>query len=430
MEKHKLHWLKLDNAAKIYPAAKRKGWINFFRLSATLTEDIDVKLLGNALSNISPRFPSICVRLRHGLFWYYLEELAHAPELRTEGPCPLIVEPKKALGNSAIRVIYYKNRIAVEYFHSVTDGTGGMVFLKSLVAEYLTLRYGIKIPYSDDILDPASPVDPSEMEDCFPKFEGRVARSRSDGRTYKLKGTKKQGKFLDLTVGTLDAGELIHISHEYGVSVTAFLTAVMLKSLIEHQNKTTENIKRQRPVKVLIPVNLRKLYGAYTLRNFSQYITPGVDPRLGEYTLKELATAVHHQMGDEITPQKMSARIKVNTDAERSLIARIPPLFIKNLVMRAVYDSVGETTSCLNISNLGAVRLPRVMEKYVERFDFIIGTPASTPNNCSVVSYGGKAYINFIRNIKETELERLFFTNLVKLGLHVHIQSNQSEVYV
>ena len=430
MQKQKLHWLKLDNAAKIYPAAKRKGWINFFRLSATLCEDVDPAILQSALNTVHRRFPSILARLRHGLFWYYLEEMASPPTIREEGPCPLIVEGKENLSKCAIRVIYYKNRIAVEYFHSITDGTGGMIFLKSLVAEYLKQRYGAIIPYSNDILDPSDSVKKEELEDCFPKFEGRVARPRSDSRTYKLKGTKKIGKFLDLTVGTLDAGELISISHEYDVSVTEFLCAVMLKALIEHQNAHVPKISRQKPVKVLIPVNLRRLYGAVTLRNFSQYVTPGIDPRLGTYTLKELATAVHHHMGEEVTPQKMSARIKVNTDAEKSLLARIPPLFLKNIVMRLVYDSVGETTSCLNISNLGLVRLPEEMEKYVDRFDFIIGPPASTPNNCSVASYKGKVYINFIRNIKEAELERLFFTTLVKLGLHVNIQSNQSEVYI
>ena len=213
-----------------------------------------------------------------------------APRVREEGPCPLIVESKKELGKSAIRVISYKKRIAVEYFHSITDGTGGMIFLKSLTAEYLKLKYGAKIPYSNDILDPSEPINPEELEDCFLKHEGRVPRPRGDAKTYKLKGTKKEGKFLDLTVGTLDAGELLHAAHEYGVSVTEFLCAVMLKSLIEHQNTSVPKISRQRPVKVLIPVNLRRLYGARTLRNFSQYITPGIDPRLGEYTLKELAT--------------------------------------------------------------------------------------------------------------------------------------------
>lgn len=37
----KLRWMKLDNAAKIYPAAKRRNWNNTFRLSATLSEPIN-----------------------------------------------------------------------------------------------------------------------------------------------------------------------------------------------------------------------------------------------------------------------------------------------------------------------------------------------------------------------------------------------------
>ena len=428
MNKQKLHWMKLDNAAKIYPAAKRRGWINYFRLSATLSDKVDTVILQRALDVIRKRFPSICARLCHGLFWYYLEEMPSSPRVREEGPCPLIGENKKALGKSAIRVICYNNRIAVEFFHSITDGTGGMVFLKSLVAEYIHQKYGETIPYSNDILDPSMPVRPEELEDCFQKYEGRVARSRNDSRSYKLKGTRKEGKFLDLTVGELDSGELLHLAHEYDVSVTEFLCAVMLKSLITHQNDHVQSIKRQRPVKVLIPVNLRRLYGAETLRNFSQYITPGIDPRLGEYTLHELTKAVHHHMGEEITPQKMSARIKVNTEAEKSIFTRIPPLFIKNIVMRLVYDTVGETTSCLNISNLGVVKLPREMSKYVDRFDFIIGPPASTPNNCSVVTYKGSVYINFIRNICEADLERHFFKVLRDMGIPVTVESNRNEV--
>ena len=44
-----LRWMRLDNAAKIYPAAKRRNWNNFFRISATLTESIDRAVLAAAL---------------------------------------------------------------------------------------------------------------------------------------------------------------------------------------------------------------------------------------------------------------------------------------------------------------------------------------------------------------------------------------------
>ena len=62
-----LRWMRLDNAAKIYPAAKRRNWNNFFRLSATLTEPVDVAVLRSALDVTVRRFPSMAVRLRRGV---------------------------------------------------------------------------------------------------------------------------------------------------------------------------------------------------------------------------------------------------------------------------------------------------------------------------------------------------------------------------
>jgi hypothetical protein len=41
-----------------------------------------------------------------------------------------------------------------------------------------------------------------------------------------------------------------------------------------------------------------------------------------------------------------------------------------------------------------------------------------------VVSFGEKTCINMIRNIRESELERRFFSTLVELGLAVDIETN------
>jgi hypothetical protein len=65
------------------------------------------------------------------------------------------------------------------------------------------------------------------------------------------------------------------------------------------------------------------------------------------------------------------------------------------------------------------------MTPYVDRFDFMIGVQYSYPNNCSVVSWQGKTYISMIRSIRDSELERLFFSRLVELGIPVDIESNR-----
>ena len=135
--KKQLRWMPLDNAAKIYPAARRQNWSNVYRLSMTLKEDVDEDVLRDALDVTVRRFPSIAARLRRGLFWYYLEQVSESPDLTKESSYPLVRMSRKEMGKCAFRVIAYKKRIAVEFFHALTDGTGGMIFIKSLVAEYL-----------------------------------------------------------------------------------------------------------------------------------------------------------------------------------------------------------------------------------------------------------------------------------------------------
>ena len=110
---------------------------------------------------------------------------------------------------------------------------------------------------------------------------------------------------------------------------------------------------------------------------------------------------------------------------QRSLPLRLTPLPLKTLAMRLVYALSGESKGCLNISNMGTVTLPETMAPYVERFDFIIGVQYSYPNNCSVVSWQGKTYISMIRGIRDSELERLFFSSLVEKGIPVEIESNR-----
>ena len=125
-------WLRLDNAAKIFPASRRRGWYNMFRLSATLSEPVSPEILQSAVNVTIRRFPMIAARLKAGFFWYYLEEIESPPKVRRDGYQPLMPDSFANVKKCAIRVLYYNNRIAVEFFHAVTDGTGGMIFLKRL----------------------------------------------------------------------------------------------------------------------------------------------------------------------------------------------------------------------------------------------------------------------------------------------------------
>lgn len=422
---NKRRWLRLDNAGKIFPASRRRGWYNVFRLSAELNEAVDPLVLQSALDVTLKRFPSIATRLRRGVFWYYLEEIDTPPSVMQDGHQPLMRRPFDDVRKCAIRVLYYKNRIAVEFFHAVTDGTGGAVFLKCLLAEYITQKYNISVSNTCGVLDRYAMPTEGELEDSFLKNTGNVGLARNDEKAFKILGTPEKDGFLNLTCGILDAKAVVDIAHKYGVTVTAFLVAVMISSIISIQNRRVPNTKKHRPVKIQVPVNLRKLFGSRTMRNFVMTVNIGVDPRMGEFTFDELVKIIHHQMALAVTPKNMQAIFTTNVNTEKVLAIKVVPLFLKNIIMRLVFDSCGDSQGCLSISNLANIDIPDEMKPYITRFEFIIGPQSAAPYNCGVCSFDGKMYINMIRNSVEPELEGEFFRRLVKFGLNVKLESNQ-----
>ena len=420
-----LRWMKLDNAAKIYPAAKRRNWNNFFRISATLNEPVNTAVLRSALDVTARRFPSIAVRLRRGVFWYYLEQIPHPPAIQEEKSCPLAHVPFHEVRQCAFRVLVYHNRFAVEFFHALTDGTGGLTFFKTLLAEYLSQKHGLTIPAGDGVLGRLEEPDEEELEDSFLRYAGSVKASRRESTAWHLTGTPEKDGFKDLVTMMIPADKLKDCAKAHGVTVTELLCAAMMQAICRLQAEKVPQRRLRKPVKVLLPVNLRNLFPSRTLRNFASYITPEVDPRMGDYTFDDICAAVHHRMGLENNPQTMRAKFATNVASEQSPLLRVMPLFIKNLAMKAVFDTVGECKSCLCLSNLGVVRLPEVMAPYVARMDFIIGVQAKAPHNCGVLTWNDTVYINCIRSIQEPELELHFYRVLHQLGLPVKVESNQ-----
>ena len=418
------NWYRLDTAALIFPAITRRDWSNAFRVSACLKEDVDTAILQQAVDALRPRFPSYYVTLHKGVFWYYLEESREPVRVQNDYAYPLTFMSSRELRHNCLRVLVYKNRIAAEFFHALTDGHGGSVYLCNLIARYLELKEGIAIPRGGLLRDLNESPPPEELEDSFLKNAAEVAAGRREEPSYHLHGVREERGFKTLTTGIVETQALLDAAHRYGVTVTALLAAVMAESIIAMQSEERPR-RRQRPVKITIPVDLRRLYGSRTLRNFSLVLNLGVDPRYGDYTLEELCRSIYHQIGANATPQNMAGMIAANVQPQQLVPLRLAPVFIKNLVMDAVYRRSGESGGSLNVSNITKLPLPEEMLQYVERMEFIIGPQRSYPNNCSVMSFGGKTYINMIRNIRETELERRFFSRLVELGIAVEIECNR-----
>ena len=117
--KQKKEWYRLDNAGKLYPSITSTRVSTVFRLSATLYNNIDSKVLQIALNNIIEYFPYFKVNLKRGLFWYYFEHTEKYPKVQKETYYPCMFMFYKNKNSFPFRVLYYNNRISVEFSHSI-----------------------------------------------------------------------------------------------------------------------------------------------------------------------------------------------------------------------------------------------------------------------------------------------------------------------
>lgn len=414
-------WLKLDNAAKVYPAARSRNWTNVYRLSADLSEAVDTAALERALARVAPRFPYIAARIGKGLFWYYLEPAALPLEIQPEVSAPCACMSCAETRRCAMRVRVYENRIALEFFHALTDGTGGITFLKTLLAAYLTERYGVTVPPVKGVADLSAFPNRAEREDSFLRYRGNVSRPRNDPAAWRIPGKRYPDRPLGVVRGEMAVDELKAAAKAHGVSITAYLVAALMWSMTCIQ---TEGRSAERPIRILVPVNLRNFFESSSLRNFSLFVTPSIDPRLGQYTFPEIVRSVHHQLGLELTEKQLQKRITTNVRTEQNPVLRCVPLFIKNWGIWLSYRMKGERASTLTLSNLGNVELPDEMTPYVTGLDFALGMQAWLPYSSAAVSYNGKLRLTFTRSIEDPVVERVFFPFLRSQGIHVKIATN------
>lgn len=417
-------WLKLDLSGNVYPTLQRKSFSSVFRVSVTLKEKVDPQILQKAYEKTLPRFPSLKVALRKGLFWRYLEPNKNpVPQVERDVKNPCMPMDFKTKHRYLIRLYYYECQISFEVFHSLADGLGAVTFLKTLTAVYLRMR-GVEIPDEEGILSVEEEPKREELEDSYMKYaNSKVTPKRSQGSAYRVRGTKEPFYTLNIISGSMSVSDLKTASKKYGVTITEYLNAVLVYALIENQK--CSKVWREKPVRIAMPVNLRQFFPSKTLRNFITMIYPGVDPRMGEYSFEEILKEIHYYMRYHINEKFLNADITTNAKTLQSPLIRIVPLCIKDIVVKQFYKHVQDCQSSAGLTNPGIIKVPAEMEPYLERFDVLMGQPFSARTNCAIVSYNGLTTINFASSIVENDIERVFFRKLVEEGVAVTIQSNR-----
>lgn len=420
-------WYKLDLSAIVYPTLQRRDFSSVYRLSVVLKEEIKPDVLQKALDLTLPRFPTYKAAIRKGLFWRYLEPNDRpGPFVQEDVKNPCQPMHFKANHRYLVRVYYFRNRIALEAHHSLGDGTGGMCVLQTMTAVYLRLLGHEEIENGGYVLDINGVPDEEELEDAYMRYaNAKVCPPRIQEKAYRVRGTAEPFYTLNIIDGIMSVSEVAAVAKRYHATITEYLNAVLLHALLTKQQE--EPHLRLRPVKIAMPVNLRRFFPTITLRNFITMIYPGVDPRLGEYTFEEIVVQVHNYMRYYINEKLLRGDITTNAATQRNPLIRVVPLFLKDLVVRTFYTRVQDRNSSAGLTNMGALQVSEGMKPYIERFDIYMGQPFSRRTNCAIISFEDILTVNFASSIIEADVERYFFRRLVKDGIHVKIESNRGK---
>lgn len=412
-------WLRLDNAAKIYPAVKDKELTSVFRVGVELKERIKIKHFLEAVHAIEDRFPYYKVRLRAGFFWYYLEpyNLPIAVEPDLEIPCRAFEKDELMF-----RVLAKDNKISVEFSHILTDGTGALEFLKTLLMTYLE-KCCLQVPPSL-FFHPQETPSNEEYEDAynkyFQKIEGRPVKIP---KAFHIPFPNWTPSRFEVLTAIISTEEIKKKATQYEISITEYLTAVYLHSLQNIYNQLSGFRKHasRKIIRIEVPVNLRRIFPSRTMRNFSLYVIPGIDLRLGHYTFEEIVKTVHHQMQLETDKKLISKMISRNVSGEKNPFIRRVPLFLKSFILSKLYTLATAQYSGV-VTNLGNINFAPAINAMLKNFIFVPPPPNKKLKvNCAVAGFENNLVITFGNITTSKELERQFLTFLTGQGIPVKV---------
>ncbi len=418
-------WFPLDNAAKIFPSVMSDEIPAVFRIAAVLKEPIKIKVLQKALLLVEKRFPYYKVQLKEGFFWYYLEHLPkHIPvEVDQQNYCK-----KFSKGDVFVRALVLANQISLEFSHIVTDGGGSFEFFKTLLIEYSKIL-GTDVPEDFNYMKLDSSILEEEYEDAYNRFFKQeippmIRRSKSFHIPFALNPMPR----FRLTTGIISIKQFKTVAKEKKVNITVYLIAVYLYILQEiwEQLPSTNKFKRNKTIRIQVPINLRNVFSTKTMRNFSLFVMPEIDLRLGHYTFDEILKTVFHQMQLETDEKLINKNISRNVGSEKKIYIRAIPLFIKRTVLRMTYYTLGTIQYSGVISNLGIIDLPPKTAEMIDYF-YVIAPP---PNkmlkiNCGLVSFGDKLAFSFGNVTKSKEFEEKFIDFLKSQGIDMEILNSE-----
>ncbi len=405
----------LDCSATVYPYLATKKVNQIFRMALELDETIDPDVLRRAVRDLPRRFPTMFVTLRCDRDTYRLQTMQNGEAAVCAEPDVYCQPFRLVNGGNLLRVTYKGNRLGIEVFHSISDGAGGMILLKSIAAEYYRAK-GEEIPCECGVCSANEPAQTYETQDSFranydPSIAG-VSRAAKHAFQFAEKGPFEPWHQTEIRI-PLDSLKAVTKAH--GATITEYAAAVYLDIL----RAAAKDSKK--PVVLSVPINLRPFFDSRTLRNFSLYFLASVPQDKAEPTFDDILRNVHAQLQAGTDKELLRRTIRQNVSQADLPIFVKSPRFVKKAILRVGAAMYGEGLYTSTFSNLGIFRLPEALAKHVVSFHAMLGE--SPVNHVKILSYcyDGVISLMFSSRLVTRELESAMCDRLRREGVEFEV---------
>ena len=419
-KEHKLYWRRLDNSAKIFPIAAGSKYSTVFRLSAVMKEKVNPKILYQAVNKALEKYKSFKVRMKEGFFWYYFEYNSKEPIVEEEKDYPCKYIEPRTNNYYLFKVTYFESKINIDIFHSLTDGNSGNTFFKEIIYNYL------EILHKDELKEERTSRKAIEYdtEDSYIKNYDKKAKGNSSSKkAYELKGRKIGFGAISVIHEIIDLEALKEESKKYETTITQYLTAVLIYSIYQANYKKYK-YKGNKPIKVCIPVNLKKYFPSKTMSNFFSYITLEAEMKKDNLVdfdkiIEFVKADFKKRLQEEEIIKTMSANVKLGTN----FFIKILPLVIKKFFVRLSYIEIRKYTT-ITYSNIGRVGIIGKYKDYINYFLMLIAPEPVEKIKCSSCTFENKMVFTFTSILKDNSIEKYFYEFLKTKKINVEIESN------
>ncbi len=402
------NWYKVDNVAKVFLATAAKRDTRTLRVSCTLWEDIDKDLLQDAVLSAIQDRPQFQVRIRRGIFWHYMEDTDLQPVVEEEHGrvCPPLYAPGHAMLH--YKVTYYGKRINLDLFHALSDGTGALEFLNIIVLDYLKLKYPDKF---EEVTIHSGASQDDLNQDSYKQFFGSMYLKPSTlKKAYRPSGLKlpyDQLQFFEIQVPSQD---ILPKAKEIGVGLTSYIGAKLMMAIKEDMPPR----KKETPINVSMPVNLRNYYPSKTSRNFFNNVNVShvFDE---EISFENLANEFDEKLKANLSEENIKKQMDNFETMEYFIPVRAVPLFIKQMVVK--YGSkVTDKKVSVVLSNLGVQKPPEELVPMIQNYSGFCSS-----QNLFVVmsSYNGVLTLGVTSPYSNTRVIKSFVRGLSEEGMKV-----------